>query len=132
MNDTLVRNGNTNGTTRAPSRPHASVWFTPRFDVYEDHNEYVLMGDLPGVAPEGLEVTFENGELAIHGRVEPRYGEVRSFAGEYGVGDYRRTFSIGELIEGENISAELKDGVLTVHLPKRAEAKPRKIEVRTA
>jgi HSP20 family molecular chaperone IbpA len=132
MNEMLVRNGNTNGTTRAPSQTQGHVWFTPRFDVYEDASEYVLTGDLPGVAPEGLEVTFENGELSIYGQVQPRYDECRCFAGEYGIGDYRRTFSIGELIDGENISAELKNGVLTVHLPKRPEAKPRKIEVRTA
>ena len=132
MNEMLVRNGDTNGTTRAPNQTHSSVWFTPRFDVYEDNNEYVLVGDLPGVAPEGLELTFENGELSVYGQVQPRYGQVRSFAGEYGVGDFRRTFSIGEIIDGENIAAELKDGVLTVHLPKRPEAKPRKIAVRTA
>jgi HSP20 family protein len=132
MNEMLVRNGNTNGSTCAPSRTQSHVWFTPRFDVYEDNNEYVLTGDLPGVAPDGLEVTFENGELSIYGQVQPRLVQARCFAGEYGVGDYRRTFSVGELIDGGNISAELKDGVLTVHLPKRAEAKPRKIEVRAA
>ena len=134
MNETIAR---PNGETRPASCGQTNVWFTPRFDVYEDHNEFVLMGDLPGVSPDGLELTFENGELSIHGRVglrytEPRYGEVRCFAGEYGVGDFRRTFTLSELIDGANIAAELKDGVLTVHLPKRAEAKPRKIEVRAA
>ncbi len=129
MNETLVR---TNGETRDAGRSQSNVWFTPRFDVYEDNNEYVLMGDLPGVSPAGLDLTYENGELSIHGRVEPRYGEVRCFAGEYGIGDFRRTFTVGELIDGANISAELRDGVLSVHLPKRAEAKPRKIEVRAA
>jgi HSP20 family protein len=126
MNDTLVR---TNDDVQK-CRSEATVWFTPRFDVYEDQNQYVLTGDLPGVSPEGLELTFENGELSIHGRVEPRYDRVRSFVGEYGVGDFRRTFTIGELIAGANISAELKDGVLSVYLPKRSEAKPRKIEIR--
>lgn len=131
MNETLVRNENTNAT-RSPSQARSHVWFTPRFDVYENANEYVLIGDLPGVAPGGLDVTFENGELSIFGRVEPRHGQTRCFAGEYGVGDFRRTFSIGELLDAERISAELKDGVLTVHLPKRPEAKPRKIEIRAA
>lgn len=129
MNETLARPG---VETRPASHGQTNVWFTPRFDVYEDHNEFVLVGDLPGVSPPGLELTFENGELSIHGRVEPRYGQVRCFAGEYGVGDFHRTFTLGELIDGANIAAELKDGVLTVHLPKRAEAKPRKIEVRAA
>ena len=129
MNETLVR---ANGNTSAESRSHSSVWFTPRFDVCENDNEYVLMGDLPGVVPEGLELTFENQELSIYGRVPPRCAEVRCFTGEYGVGDFRRTFTIGEAIDAESISAELKDGVLTVHLAKRPEAKPRKIEVRGA
>lgn len=128
MNDTLVR-PNGNSTAARESRGH--VWFTPRFDVYEQASEYVLVGDLPGVAAEGLEVTFEKGELSIHGRVQPRCEQARCFAGEYGVGDYRRTFTIGDAIHGENISAELKDGVLSVHLPKRAEARARKIEVRS-
>jgi HSP20 family protein len=129
MNETLVQ---TNGHRGSDPMARSSVWFTPRFDVCEDVNEYVLMGDLPGVAPEGLEVTFENQELSIYGRVTPRYAEARCFAGEYGVGDFRRTFTIGELVDAEGITAELKDGVLMVHLPKRPEAKPRKIEVRQA
>lgn len=70
MNETLVR---TNGHTREAGEGRSNVWFTPRFDVYETQNDYVLQGDLPGVSPENLELTFENGELSIHGRVQPRY-----------------------------------------------------------
>jgi HSP20 family protein len=99
--------------------------------LYENENEYVLTGDLPGVDPKDLDLKFENQELTIYGKVAPRTGG-GSFVEEYGVGDFRRSFTVGELIDGSQISAELKDGVLAVHLPKRAEAKPRKIEVRTA
>jgi HSP20 family protein len=118
------------GNSVAEKQSRSSIWFTPRFDVCENHQEYVLMGDLPGVAPEGLEITFENQELSIWGRVQQRYPQARFFSGEYGVGDFRRTFTIGEAVEVDGISAELKNGVLTVHLPKRPELKPRKIDVR--
>jgi HSP20 family protein len=130
MNDTNTLQESQNGTATM-SRP--SVWFTPRFDIYENENEYVLLGDLPGVNPADLDLKYENQELTIHGKVASRcHGAGNCFAEEYGVGDFRRSFSIGDLIDGSQIAAELKDGVLTVHLPKRAEAKPRKIEVRSA
>jgi HSP20 family protein len=130
MNETNTLQESQNGTTTA-SRP--SVWFTPRFDVYENENEYVLMGDLPGVRPQDLDVKYENQELTIHGKVVSRcHGAGNCFAEEYGVGDFRRSFTVGDLIDGSQIGAELKNGVLAVHLPKRADAKPRKIEVRSA
>ncbi len=129
MNETNTLQEGQNGTATM-SRP--SVWFTPRFDIYENENEYVLLGDLPGVSPTDLDVKYENQELTIHGKVASRCTGGGCFAEEYGVGDFRRSFSIGEVIDGSQIAAELKNGVLTVHLPKRAESKPRKIEVRPA
>src|SRR6478672_1860065 len=111
MNETLQENGN----AATMSRP--SVWFTPRFDIYENENEYVLLGDLPGVSPEDLDVKYENQELTIHGKVRQRCTGGGCFAEEYGVGDFRRSFTIGELIDGSQIVAELKHGVLSVHLP---------------
>lgn len=125
MNETLTRNGVT-----AASRPQDQIWFTPRFDLYENDEGYILQGDVPGVGPEGLDLKFENQELTIHGKVAPRSPSERCFAEEYGVGDFHRSFTVGELVDGSQISAELKSGVLTVQLPKRSEAKSRKIEVR--
>jgi HSP20 family protein len=124
MNDTLERNGACD-----VARPESKVTFTPRFDIWENDQEYVLAGDLPGVDPADLEVRYENQELTIHGNVTPRNGEARYFAVEYGVGDFHRGFRLGEWIDGEGIAAELKNGVLTVKLPKRAEARTRKIAV---
>ena len=117
-----------NGDTATLSQP--SVWFTPRFDIFENNEEYVLIGDLPGVEPSNLDVKFENQELMIFGRILPRYSGEHCFAEEYGVGDFRRSFTIGEVVDSSQISAELKAGVLTVHLPKRPDAKPRKIAVK--
>jgi HSP20 family protein len=109
---------------------HEGVTYTPRFDICETDNELVLYGDLPGVEPGDLDIHFEDSELAIHGKVAPRRAEHRRVREEYGVGDYYRTFAVGESIDAEKISAELKNGVLTIHLPKAESVKPKRIEVR--
>jgi HSP20 family molecular chaperone IbpA len=111
-------------TARAP------VSFAPRFDLWEDDNEFVLIGDLPGVEQGDLEVQFEKQELRIHGKVAPRKGQAAYVLEEYGVGDFYRTFGTGETIDSQAIHAELTDGVLKVHLPKREETRARRIEVK--
>lgn len=109
----------------------SDVWFTPRFDICEDDKEYVLSGDLPGVDPQGLEIHYEKQVLSIRGKVARRQAGRQHFLEEYGIGDFYRTFTIGESIDETVINAELKDGVLVVHLPKKAEARPRKIAVKS-
>jgi Molecular chaperone (small heat shock protein) len=129
MNETITQ---TNNGACEVAHPGSKITFTPRFDVWENDQEYVLAGDLPGVDSENLEITYEKNELTIHGKVAPRHGEARFFGVEYGVGDFHRSFQVGEHIDGEAIGAELKNGVLTVSLPKRAELRPRKIAVSAA
>jgi HSP20 family molecular chaperone IbpA len=104
--------------------------YRPRFDIWENDEEMILYGDLPGVAPEDLDVCFENPVLTIHGKVNPRHHDVKLLYGEYGVGDFHRAFTVGEAIDTERIAAELKNGVVTVHLPKNEKVKPRRIEVK--
>ena len=113
----------------APERTR-DITYTPRFDIGETEDELVLYGDLPGVSPQDLEIHFENKELTIHGKVAPRHSELECVYGEYGIGDFYRTFAIGESVAAEKISAELKNGVLIVHLPKTDAVKPRKIAVK--
>ena len=125
MNEMTVNNGDSNVATQGQSR----LWFTPRFDLYEDDEGYVLTGDLPGVEPHNLDVTYENQEVTIHGKVKPRHTDGQCFSEEYGVGDFHRSFNVGDVVEGSLIDAVLSNGVLTVRLPKRTEAKPRKIKV---
>ena len=98
--------------------------------IVENDEELVLFGDLPGVTNEDLDVRFENGELTIEGKVPTRHVEHEFVYGEYGIGDFYRSFTISETIDAEKISAELRDGVLALHLPKVAAAKPRKIMVK--
>jgi HSP20 family protein len=121
-----------NGTdVAAVERTRTAPTYVPRFDIVETEDELLLYGDLPGVAREDLDIEFENSQLAIRGVAKPRHQEREFLCGEYGIGDYYREFQISEVIDAEKISAELNDGVLTVHLPKVEAAKPRRIEVKS-
>jgi HSP20 family protein len=106
--------------------------FTPRVDILESENELMLLADMPGVKPDGVDIRFENGELIIHGRCPERHPGTDFLLQEYGVGDFYRVFTVSESIDAGKISAEMKNGVLTVHLPKAAAVKPRRIEVKGA
>jgi len=113
-------------------RTRTGTTYVPRFDIVETDEELTLYGDLPGVAPANLDVRFENNHLTIRGKVEPRPQDREFLYGEYGIGDYYREFQISEVIDREKISAELNNGVLTVHLPKIEAVKPRRIEVKSS
>lgn len=112
-------------------RTRGGVTYSPRIDIWEGDDELVLYADLPGVAPEDLDIRFENRELTINGKVTPRHSDTQFLYGEYGIGDFFRNFSIGEAIDSENISAELNNGVLTLHLPKTEQVRPRRIEIKS-
>jgi HSP20 family protein len=113
-----------------PERLRGGVFFTPRVDIIETDNELTVFADLPGAKPNEVELRYENGELTLHGRVQPRQPERGSLLNEYEVGDFYRAFAVGESIDGSKISADFKNGVLTIHLPKMEKAKPRQITVR--
>ena len=104
--------------------------FTPRVDIIETPEELLLYADMPGVKSEDVDVRFENGELIIHGKCNPRYQPANFLRNEFEVGDFYRVFTLNESINAEKIAAELKQGVLTVHLPKSEAVKPRKITVK--
>ena len=104
--------------------------FVPRVDIWENEDGMVLFADMPGVESDDLDIQFEDRQLTIHGKVKPRHSDLTFVGGEYGVGDFFRTFTIGESIDVEKIRAELKHGVLTLHLPKSEAVKPRKIAVK--
>lgn len=103
-------------------------YVTPPVDIYETADGLVVKADLPGVAKEGLDVRVENGLLTIRGEAahvapgDPLYRE-------YELLNFYRQFELNERVDQNKISAELKHGVLTLHLPKAEEAKPKKIEV---
>ena len=93
----------------------------PAVDIFENEQELLVVADVPGVSPEGLELRIEPPELRIKGTPAVDDGTV-----------YYRAFRIDERIASERVSAELKDGVLTVHLPKVEKARPRKVDVRVS
>lgn len=105
--------------------------FVPRIDIWEDDNEIVLYGEMPGVDKDDLDIQFEDHKLTIHGKVEPRNAGRTLVAGEYEIGDFHRTFTINDGIDVEKISAELRRGILTLNLPKSEAVKPRKIQVKS-
>jgi HSP20 family protein len=104
--------------------------FTPTVDIVEHKNDIVVLADMPGVDDKSLDITLEKELLTIYGRVEPEVPENHRLAiAEYGVGDYKRTFTISNEIDRDHIEASVKDGVLKLVLPKAESAKTRKIPV---
>jgi HSP20 family protein len=105
----------------------------PAVDVFEDGGGITLLADMPGVPKDGLDVKIEADTLSIEGQVasatpdglEAVYAEVR-------VPRYRRTFTLSRELDTSKVEANLKDGVLTLRIPKQAHAQPRRIEVRAA
>ncbi|MHB0956006.1 MAG: Hsp20/alpha crystallin family protein [Pirellulaceae bacterium] len=119
------------GEVATVERTRGGLTYSPRIDIWETENELVLYADMPGVRADDLEIQFENRELRIHGKVRPRHENINFLYGEYGIGDFYRTFTIGESIDAEGISAEVRDGVLKLHLPKTEAVKPRRITVKS-
>jgi HSP20 family protein len=120
-----------NARTQAqPTAAASQPWYTPRVDVVETENEFVLFADLPGVKDEDVDVHFENGELFLQARCPARQADVKYLVNEYGTGDYYRAFTINQDVAADKITAVLKNGVLTVQLPKSEAVKPRRIQVK--
>lgn len=122
------------GTDEVASAEHTRCgrFYRPSVDILERAEELVVLADVPGTAAEDIDVDFEDGTLTIHAKVKPRQDDNTEYLlHEYGVGDYYRTFQVSEAIDPSKISADLVDGVLTLHLPKTEATKPRKISVKT-
>lgn len=130
MANTAVAKQEQETEVTTPERTRGGVAFTPRVDILETADELLLYADLPGVRPDDLDVRFENGELILHGKCQARNENANFLLTEYGVGDFYRAFSISEAIDASRIDAGLKNGVLTVHLPKTEKARPKRIAVK--
>jgi HSP20 family protein len=111
---------------QAPEPP-----MSPPVDIWEDKDGITLCADMPGVSKERLNLRLDGNNLIVEGQLqfelpenaEALYADVRSSL-------YRRSFSLSRELESGKIEASLKDGVLTVRIPKRAELRPRRIEIR--
>jgi HSP20 family protein len=102
----------------------------PDVNIYETDDGYVLQAEMPGVTKEGLEITLEGNTVTCVGRrhEEPRPGNV--VYSESRGADFRRAFELDPAIDTDKISAEMRQGVLTLTLPKAERVKPRKIEIK--
>ncbi len=103
---------------------------SPAVDVFEDAGGITLLADLPGVAREHLDLKIEGDTLLLEGQVQPRTPEgLQPLYAEVRVPRYRRSFSLSRELDTTRIEANLKDGVLTLRIPKQAHAQPRRIAV---
>jgi HSP20 family molecular chaperone IbpA len=104
--------------------------FIPVTDIFETDQALTLKLEMPGVAKDQVEVRVENDVLTIEGHIDfGVYENLRPLYTEYNVGNYARSFQLSSKIEQDAISAALKDGVMTLVLPKVERAKPRRIQV---
>jgi HSP20 family protein len=117
-------------TTQTATPPARAVTVSPRADVLETSDEFLLLADMPGVTPGDLDIRFENGELTLHGRRTAGHSGQARAVWEYEVTNYFRTFRLTDDIAADRIEAGLKNGVLTLHLPKAESVKPRRIAVK--
>ena len=104
-------------------------YFEPRVDIYETADALTLTAEVPGAAADDLQTDLKDNLLTISARVDAVDAKWKPLYEEYNVGHYLRQFRLGEQIDQARISAQLKDGVLTLTLPKAASARPRRIRV---
>lgn len=101
----------------------------PMVDILENENEILLFADMPGVDKKDISINIDNGRLALSGIREVNPVGAVTWE-EFGDVEYRRTFSVPQSIDVAAVHAELKEGVLLLHLPKSESARPRQIEIK--
>ncbi len=113
-------------------RSGESVGWTPACDIYEDEEGVTLRFDLAGVEAGDVDVRFENGVLTLRGERKLEHADRRDryHRIELAYGTFTRSFALPSTVDAEKIRAEAKNGILVIGLPKRAEAKPRSIQVK--
>jgi HSP20 family molecular chaperone IbpA len=128
----LQAKGKTALSTAAESTKPGPV-FAPAVDIFENEKELVLLADIPGVQSSDLTIDLNDGVLTLSGDAEsPEKPTESDIFREYRTGKYFRQFTVSEVIDQAKIDAELKDGVLRLHLPKVEAAAPRKISVKAS
>ena len=104
--------------------------FVPTTDIFETDQALTVVMEVPGVDKGSVEVSVESDVLTVNGRIDfSKYEGLQPLYTEYNIGNYSRSFELSSKIEQGSIKAELKDGVMTLVLPKAEKAKPRRIAV---
>ena len=109
------------------SRPIPTVG--PLVDIYENDDEILLHADMPGIEKDNISVNVDNGTLTLSAVRKLETKGVTTWE-EFGDVEYKRSFSVPQTIDISKVDAELKDGVLRLHLPKSEAAKPRQIDIK--
>ncbi len=124
----MVKNKETAPVQSEETRSEGRVLF-PAVDIFESEDALTLVADMPGVDKDGLDVNLEKGVLTLNGKVaiEERGNQILR---EFYPANYYRQFRLTEHIDADKSHAELKNGVLTLVIPKAESAKPRKIEIK--
>lgn len=125
---TIARDANSPVETGRESTRENEKFVRPPVDIYETAEGLVVVADLPGVPRDGLSVDVQNGVLTIQGRVKDEPSRSASYQ-EFELYSYFRQFELSDTVDVTRITAELKNGVLTLQLPKAEEALPKRISV---
>jgi len=115
---------------RAGNESNLTPW-APAVDIFETEHELVVQADLPDVNPQDLDIRFENNILTIRGerKFENKVNEENYLRVERAYGSFSRSFSLANSVKSDAIKADYQNGVLTLSIPKREEAKPKQIKV---
>ena len=115
--------------SRAPLAP-----FAPQFEVKETKDAFIFKADLPGVEEKNIDVSLTGDRLTVSGlrEEEERHEGERFFAYARAFGNFTRAFTLPDGVDGDQVGAELKDGVLTLHIAKKPEHQPKKILIKVA
>jgi HSP20 family protein len=131
MNDVTKRKQQ-NAPSRAEDDRRGEMVLRPTGDIFEKEDGITILLDMPGVSKERLDINTDRNSLVVEGEIEiemPK--ETESLYADVRCTRYRRAFSLsGEQLDTESVDASLKDGLLRIHIPRRAEMRPRKIEVK--
>ena len=116
---------------RSSDEANLTPW-APAVDIFETEHNLVVKADLPDIKPEELDIRVENNILTIRGerKFEKSVNENNYLRVERAYGAFSRSFSLSNTVNAEAIQADYKNGVLTLSIPKREEAKPKQIKVR--
>jgi HSP20 family protein len=130
MNNAVTKSEKQQRSVPAPvQRETQRGYMSPRVNITENKDGYVLQAEMPGVNKEGLEILLEGNELTLVGRRHPEPQNAELVYRESTDRDYRRGFVLDPTIDTRKIDARMENGVLHLHLPKAEQVKPRKITV---
>ena len=119
-------------TAEGAEATHTGALVAPAVDIFENTKSITLLADMPGVAPDHLEIDLNEGVLTITGRVSSIQGaHEEPVLREYRPATFQRKFTLSQTVDQAKIEARLEDGVLHLELPKVEKAQPRKIQVKS-